>query len=98
MSYEIELTRRAKKEILKLDAAIFEQIKAAIDSFCVTILRQKVQLSSSWETLEPWKLDDVDVANKSTPRVFGGWKSPSVRGVYLLQSCAVTFTVRMGYG
>jgi len=31
VSYEIELTRRAEKEILKLDAAIFEQIRAAID-------------------------------------------------------------------
>ena len=31
MSYEIELTRRAEKEILKLDTAIFEQIRAAID-------------------------------------------------------------------
>ncbi len=31
MSYEIELTRRAEKEILKLDAAIFAQIRAAID-------------------------------------------------------------------
>ena len=32
MSYEIELTRRAEKEILKLDAAMFEQIRAVIDS------------------------------------------------------------------
>ena len=31
MSYEIKLTRRAEKEILKLDTAIFERIKAAID-------------------------------------------------------------------
>jgi mRNA interferase RelE/StbE len=31
VSYEIELTRRAEKEILKLDTAIFEQIRAAID-------------------------------------------------------------------
>ena len=31
MSYEIELTRRAEKEILKLDAAMFEQIRAVID-------------------------------------------------------------------
>ena len=34
MSYEIELTRRAEKEILKLDAAMFEQIRAAIDGLC----------------------------------------------------------------
>lgn len=31
MSYEIELTRRAEKEILKLDSAMFEQIRTAID-------------------------------------------------------------------
>ena len=31
MSYEIELTGRAEKEILKLPAAMFERIKAAID-------------------------------------------------------------------
>ena len=31
MSYGIELTRRAEKEILKLDAAMFEQIRAVID-------------------------------------------------------------------
>ena len=31
MSYEIELTRRAEKGILKLDAAMFEQIRAVID-------------------------------------------------------------------
>jgi hypothetical protein len=30
VSYEIELTGRAEKEILKLDAAMFERIKAAI--------------------------------------------------------------------
>jgi mRNA interferase RelE/StbE len=32
VSYEIEFTRRAEKEILKLDAAMFEQIRAVIDS------------------------------------------------------------------
>ena len=32
MSYEVKLTRRAEKEILKLDAAMFEQIRAVIDS------------------------------------------------------------------
>jgi mRNA interferase RelE/StbE len=31
VSYEIELTRRGEKEILKLDTAIFEQVRAAID-------------------------------------------------------------------
>jgi mRNA interferase RelE/StbE len=31
VSYGIELTRRAEKEILKLDAAMFEQIRAVID-------------------------------------------------------------------
>jgi mRNA interferase RelE/StbE len=31
VSYEIELTGRAEKEILKLPAAMFERIKAAID-------------------------------------------------------------------
>jgi mRNA interferase RelE/StbE len=31
VSYEIELTRRAEKEILKLDVATFEHIREAID-------------------------------------------------------------------
>ena len=31
MSYEIELSRRAEKEILKLNAAMFGRIRAAID-------------------------------------------------------------------
>jgi mRNA-degrading endonuclease RelE of RelBE toxin-antitoxin system len=31
VSYEIELSRRAEKEILKLDAAMFGRIGAAID-------------------------------------------------------------------
>jgi len=37
VSYEIELTGRAEKEILKLDTAIFERIKAAIDDFSLKI-------------------------------------------------------------
>ena len=31
MSYEIEVTRRAEKEILKLDTGMFGRIRAAID-------------------------------------------------------------------